>query len=262
MSEPLLIRSHVESVLRLTLNRPAVLNAFDVELTAALLAALEDARADHTVRAVLLEGAGRGFSSGQDLAEFVSLAAAGTTVAEHLRHGYNRVVLALRSLEKPVIAALGGIAAGVGLSLALACDLRVAADDARLTLGFSRIGLIPDGGASLLLPVLVGLPRALELAWSSERIDAPTALRYGLVNAVVPAASFRDDALQYAARFAAISPVAAALTKRAFNEACLPHLAAWLEREAALQGEAAAAPDLAEGLRAFHEKRAPLFETA
>jgi enoyl-CoA hydratase/carnithine racemase len=169
------------------------------------------------------------------------------------------LVTRIRTIEKPVIAALGGIAAGVGLSLALCCDLRIAADDAALTLGFSKIGLIPDGGASLLLPVLAGFGRALELAWTSDRIDAHEALRLGLVNRVVPAASFARETASYAERFAALSPVALALTKRAFNGAVLPHFERWLAQEADLQEEAARAPDLREGVLAFMEKRPPAF---
>ena len=254
-------RFRAGAVLTLRLNRPEKLNAFNDEMSAALLAALEDGAGDPGVRAIVLAGTGRAFSAGQDLESFVArtLSSEDFSIAEHLRRGYNRIAMRIRSVEKPVIAAVGGVAAGVGLSLALCCDLRIAADDAQLTLGFSKIGLIPDGGASLLLPILAGFGRALELAWTSERIDAAEAFRLGLVNRVVPAASFVQDTASYAERFAALSPVALGLTKRAFNRAVLPHLADWLDEEARLQEEAAQAPDVREGVLAFVQKRPARF---
>ncbi len=261
MSESLL-RSRAGTILTLTLNRPDKLNAFNDEMARALLAALDDAAADASVRAVVLCGAGRGFSSGQDLAAFVRMQQPGAehvSIAELLRTGYNRLVMRLRTLEKPVIASLGGIAAGVGLSIALCCDVRIAADDALLTLGFAKIGLIPDGGASLMLPLLAGLGRGFELASLSDRVDAHEAHRIGLVNRVVPTADLVAETAAYAQRFADVSPVATAYTKRAFNEAVLPHLAAWLDREADLQEEAARGGDVMEGVAAFLAKRKPAF---
>ena len=261
MSESVLLRSQHGPVLILTLNRPEKLNAFNDALVAALLEALEAGATDSSVRAIVIRGSGRGFSAGQDLEVFVERrnSPEKISVAEHLRKTYNKLVMLIRTIEKPVIASLNGIAAGVGLSTALACDLRIAADNAVLTLGFSKIGLIPDGGASLMLPTLVGLGRGLELAWSSDRIDAAQAHRIGLVNAVVPAAELEAQTLAYAERFAGISPVAVGLTKRAFNAAVLPNFAAWLETEATFQEEAAAGPDLMEGVSAFLQKRAPAF---
>ena len=263
MSEPAVLRSQAGAVLTLTLNRPEKLKAFNVAMASALIAALGEAERDASVRAVVVCGMGRAFSAGQDLDEFLALKSAATgaplSVGDHLRRSYNVVVTRIRALEKPVIASLNGIAAGVGLSIALSCDLRIASDDAVFTLGFSKIGLVPDGGGSLMLPLLVGLGRALELAWSSDRIDAREAYRIGLVNRVVPAADLATATAAYAERFAAMSPVAAALTKRAFNEAVLPQFAAWLEREADLQEEAASGPDLLEGVQAFAQKRAPAF---
>ncbi len=252
------------SVLTLTLNRPEKLNAFSDDMTRDLLEAFALAEADAGVRAIVLQGEGRAFSAGQDLEAFVRMKAAGAaavSVAEHLRHGYNALVMRIRSIEKPVIASIGGIAAGVGLSIALCCDVRIAAaDGASLTLGFSKIGLVPDGGASFMLPLLAGFGRGLDLAWTSERIGADEAERLGLVNRVVPrGGDLAAETARYAAQLAAISPVAAALTKRAFNEAMMPHFAAWLEREAVLQEEAAAGPDLMEGVGAFLGKREPAF---
>ncbi len=259
--EPVVIRSQQGPVLSLRLNRPEKLNAFNDEMTASLLAAFEAAERDPSVRVVVLGGTGRGYSSGQDLEAFVSRRTSGGehSVAEHLRTSYNLLVMRIRTIEKPVIAALNGIAAGVGLSIALCCDLRIAADDAKLTLGFSKIGLIPDGGGSLMLPLLAGLGRGLELAWTSDVIDAQEALRLGLVNRVVAAADFERETAAYAERFAGISPVAAAITKRAFNRAVIPDFARWLDEEADLQEEAASGPDLMEGVQAFMQKRKPAF---
>jgi 2-(1,2-epoxy-1,2-dihydrophenyl)acetyl-CoA isomerase len=261
MSEAIVLHSRAGNVTTLTFNRPDKLNAFNDEITEALLDLLGTAASDPSVRAVVLRGAGRGFSAGQDLETFVKRrqGAEPVSVADHLRKGYNRIVTLIRTMEKPVIASLNGIAAGVGLSTALCCDLRIAADDAVLTLGFSKIGLIPDGGASLMLPVLAGFGRGLELAWSSDRIDAHEAHRLGLVNRVVSAPLLEAETAAYAQRFADISPVAAGLTKRAFNASVLPNFAAWLETEANLQEEAAAGPDLMEGVAAFLQKRKPAF---
>jgi len=260
MSDVVLTERH-DTVLSIRLNRPDKLNALNDEMTQALIAAFDLAKTDTSIRAVILGGTGRGYCAGQDLEAFVQMqmAAEPFSVAEHLKRGYNVVVTQIRTLEKPVIAALNGIAAGVGLSIALACDLRIAADDAKLTLGFSKIGLIPDGGWSLMLPLLVGLGRGLELAWSSDKIDAAEAQRIGLVNKVVPAADFEAETLAYAKKFASLSPVAIGLTKYAFNRAMLPHLEQWLGEEANLQEEAAKGPDLREGVQAFMQKRQPAF---
>ena len=261
MSEPEVVSSRDGAVLTLTLNRPDKINALNEPLTELLLAGLREAASDTTVRVVVLNGSGRGFSSGQDLEAFMRLKTSSqpVSVAEHLRRGYNLVALALRRLEKPVIASLNGITAGAGLSIALCCDLRVAADDAVLTLGFSKIGLIPDVGGSFLLPLLAGFGRGLELAWTSDRIDAAEAYRVGLVNRVVPAALLATETAAFAQRLAEVSPVAIGMTKRAFNRSIMPHFAEWLEQEAELQEEAAAGPDLLEGVQAFMQKRSPAF---
>jgi 2-(1,2-epoxy-1,2-dihydrophenyl)acetyl-CoA isomerase len=261
MSEPVVLHERTGAVLTITLNRPDKLNAFNDEMTALTIAALEAAAADSSVRVVVLRGSGRGYSSGQDLEAFIKLKSSPGpfSVADHLRHGYNKLVTRIREIEKPVIASLNGIAAGVGLSIALCCDLRIAGDDAMLTLGFSKIGLVPDGGGSMMLPLLAGFSRGLELAWTSDRIDAHEALRYGLVNRVVPAAELAGETLAYAQKFAEMSPTALALTKRTFNAIVLPNFAAALEAEAVAQEEAAAGPDLIEGVQAFMQKRKPAY---
>lgn len=248
-------------VLTVTLNRPEVLNAFNDAMTRALLDALAVAARDSAIRAVLLAGAGRAFSAGQDLNEFATLDRQSRpgSVHDHLAQTYNPIVTQIRTIEKPVLAALNGITAGVGLSVALACDLRLAADDATFTLGFSRIGLVPDGGASLLLPLLVGLGRATELAFTSDRVDAREAHRIGLVNRVAPAAELLEESHALAARLAAMPTRALGLTKRAFNRALLPELAGWLDYEAHLQEIASRTEDHQEGVAAFREKRQATF---
>lgn len=257
----LVTHSRSGAVLTLRLNRPEKLNALNDEMTAALIAGIESAATDASVRVVVLSGTGRGFSAGQDLEAFVKMKHAPTpvSVADHLRHGYNVIARRIREIEKPFVASLNGVAAGVGLSIALCCDLRIAAEDTHLTLGFSKIGLIPDGGGSMMLPALVGFGRALELAWTSDRVGAHQAFALGLVNRVVPTESLVEETEAYAARFAEMSPIAIGLTKRAFNRAAIPDFAAWLEEEAVLQEEAASGPDLLEGVRSFLEKRKPAF---
>jgi 2-(1,2-epoxy-1,2-dihydrophenyl)acetyl-CoA isomerase len=248
-------------ILTLKLNRPEKVNALDTATTAELIEALREAENDASVRVLILTGAGRGFSAGQDLGEYAMARQLqpGFSIRDHLRGGYNLVTTLLRRIEKPVIAAMNGISAGVGLSLALACDLRFAADDASFTLGFSRIGLIPDGGASLLLPKLVGLGRAYALAYSSDKIDAAAALEIGLIDRVVPAAVLLEDTIAFARELEARPARSLALIKRAFNRAVLPQLDDWLEEEADLQEQAARSSDHLEGIAAFLEKRAPRF---
>jgi 2-(1,2-epoxy-1,2-dihydrophenyl)acetyl-CoA isomerase len=256
--DDVLLRSRADAVLTLTFNRPDKLNAFDNALRTALLDALVEAERDPAVRVVVLAGSGRAFSAGQDLEQLI--AAGGgeipASVGSVLRSGFNRIATLLRTMEKPVIASFGGAVAGIGLSLALCSDVRLAADDSKLTLGFSRIGLLPDGGATVMLPLLAGLGRALELAWTSDVIDAQEAHRLGLVNHVVPAADLAAETAKLAQRLASSSATALALTKRAFNAAVCPNFADVLEREATLQEIAAAGPDARAGITAFLERRA------
>lgn len=261
MSDELILATRDGGVLTLTFNRPSVLNAFNDQMTDTLLAALKAAERDASVRCIVLTGAGRGFSSGQDLGAFLERerSPAPVSIRDHLRQGYNVLVTQLRTIEKPVIGAINGVAAGVGLSIALACDLRVAADDAILTLGFSKIGLIPDGGASFMLPLLVGLGRAAELAFTSDRVSAQEAHRLGLVNRVAPATNLLPVTQELAAQLANLPTRAIGLTKRAFNHALLPELAGWLDYEAHLQEIAGRTHDHREGVLAFTEKRKPAF---
>jgi 2-(1,2-epoxy-1,2-dihydrophenyl)acetyl-CoA isomerase len=248
-------------VLTVTFNRPEVLNAFNDQMSAELGEALRQAERDASVRCLVLLGSGRGFSAGQDLSAFREREqrAEPHSIREHLKTSYNRIVTRMRELEKPIIAGLNGVAAGVGLSLALACDIRIAADNAVLTTGFSRIGLIPDGGMSFMLPLLVGLGRASELAFTSDRINAEEAHRLGLVNRVVPADQLGEATQALAQQLAVMPTRAIGLTKRAFNQAVLANMDAWLDYEAHLQEIAGRTEDHKEGVKAFLEKRSATF---
>lgn len=245
-------------VATLTLDRPKALNALTIPLKRALLAALEGMAADRSVRAVVLTGAGRAFCAGQDLAERDDPAAPSLDV--ELRERYNPIVRTLRTMDQPVIAALNGVAAGAGASLAFACDIRIAAPQARFVLAFGRIGLLPDSGATWFLPRLLGAARAAELALSGDPVSAQDALRIGLVSRVVAADTLLAEARQMADALAATAPLALAATKHAMERAWSVDLASALDDEAAIQGELGSTMDHAEGLAAFREKRGPRFK--
>ena len=244
-------------VATITLNRPDALNALTVPMKGALLAAFREAGSDPAARAVILTGAGRAFCAGQDLRERLQPDAA--PLGEEVRERYNPIVRAMRALPKPIVGAINGVAAGAGASLAMGCDLRIAADTASFALAFGRVGLVPDSGATWLLPRLVGAARAAELALLNEPVSAAGALEIGLVSRVVPAEELATEARSVAARLAAGAPRAIALTKRALNAAWDRDLDAALDDEAALQDEAGRMRDHAEGMAAILEKRPPRF---
>ena len=243
------------AVLTIALNRPDKLNAFDAATHKAFAGALKEA-ADGAIRAVVLTGSGRGFCVGQDLAE---LREGERDVAALLRERWNRHVLGLRGLEKPVLAAVNGAAAGAGLSLACACDLRIAADSAAFVPAFVNVGLVPDTGGSWLVPRLLGYARAFDWMCSGRKIGADEALAWGLVSEVVPVDGVVARAQERAARFAALPTKAIAMTKRLFERAAASRLEDQLELEAQLQLAATRTDDFAEGVAAFLEKREPRF---
>ena len=244
-------------VATLTLDRPSALNALTVPVKVALREALESIASDPAVRAVILTGAGRAFCAGQDLAERDEPDAAALDV--EIRERYNPIIRALRSMGQPVIAAVNGVAAGAGASLAFACDLRIAAEEARFVLAFSRIGLVPDSGATWFLPRLVGQAKAAELALVGDPVGAAEALRIGLVSRVVPGDQLMTEARALADRLAEGAPLALSLTKGALERSLTIDLDEALAGEAKLQGIAGASADHAEGLAAFREKRPPRF---
>jgi len=252
----MVLKERQDGVLVLTLNRPEKLNAITGELLDALYAALKEGEEDREVRARLLTGAGRAFSAGQDLTEFGDRK---PDYEAHLRR-YNRVVEALSGLEKPLVVAVNGVAAGAGMSLALWGDLRLAAVGASFTTAFVRIGLVPDSGLSFLLPRLVGLAKAQELLLLSPRLSAEEALALGLVHRVVPAEKLMEEALSLAKELAQGPTRAYALTKKLLLETYRLSLTEALALEAVLQGQAGQTQDHEEGVRAFREKRPPRFQ--
>ncbi len=256
MNPTVLLVEQQEGVLVLTLNRPPV-NAFNHQLIHALQQAFRQAARDTKVRAVLLQANGSAFSAGQDLRDFEALQ--GESLRPHLQATYNPLILQIRRLEKPVVAALHGAVAGAALGVALACDLRLAAEGTRFVVGFLGIGLAPDSAVSLLLPALIGLGRATEFTFTNEPFTAEQALTWGLVNKVVPGDQLRPQALAWAQRLAQGPVRTMGLAKRAFNRAILPHLEAVLDYEAHIQDIAFRTPEHHEGLAAFYEKRPPRF---
>lgn len=243
------------AVLTITLNRPDVLNAFDTATHRALAGALRDARAPE-VRAVVLTGAGRGFCVGQDLTEFRE---ASGDIAARLRDNYHPNVLAIRALEKPVIAAVNGAAAGAGLSIACVCDLRIAADSASFIPAFINIGLVPDSGGSYFVARILGPARAFEWMTSGRKLTAAEAHAWGLVSEVVEATAFPARVAELAAQLAAMPTRGIGMTKRLLDHAVTASLEDQLEREAQLQAAATQTDDFREGVSAFLEKRPPRF---
>lgn len=247
-----------DGVLTVALNRPELLNAINQQMAAELNDAVGFAGRATEVRCIVLTGAGRGFCSGQDLRDRAGTT--GVSYGELLRTRLNPIVLGMHALEKPVIASVNGVAAGAGCSLALAADLRIASDRASFALSFSRIGLIPDGGATFLLPRLIGTARSFEIAFSGEPVIAAEALRIGLVNRVVAHDDLPTSVSQMAQRLAAGPTRAFGLTKRAFYAGLCASLDSALENEALLQEIAGQTGDHGEGLAAFQQKRPPRFE--
>jgi 2-(1,2-epoxy-1,2-dihydrophenyl)acetyl-CoA isomerase len=243
------------AVLTITLNRPDVLNAFNAAMHRARAGALRDAR-DPEVRAVVLTGAGRGFCVGQDLTEFSE---APGDIAGRLRESYHPNVLAIRALEKPVIAAVNGAAAGAGLSIACVCDLRIAADTASFVPAFINIGLVPDSGGSYFVTRLLGPARAFEWMTSGRKLTAAEAHAWGMVSEVVEADSLPARAAERAAQLAGMPTRGIGMTKRLFDHAVNASLEDQLEREAQLQAAATQTDDFREGVSAFLEKRPPRF---
>jgi 2-(1,2-epoxy-1,2-dihydrophenyl)acetyl-CoA isomerase len=241
-------------VLTITLNRPEVLNALNADVHAGLADALESARAPE-VRAVVVTGAGRGFCVGQDLAEFQQA----PDIRAALQTTYHPNVRAIRALEKPVIAAVNGPAAGAGLSLACACDVRIAADAASFVPAFINIGLVPDAGGAFFIARLLGVPRAFAWMASGRSLTAAEAHAWGIVSEVVEAAAFGERAAAVAAEWAERPTRGIGLTKRLFDYAGAATLDDVLELEAELQTDAATSDDFREGVDAFLAKRAPQF---
>jgi len=246
----------VQGLATITLNRPQSLNAFVPQMNQEVLDALKDGERDKTVRCLMITGAGRAFCAGQDLKGRTPEQKG--SLGASLREKYNPMIRQIRQMEKIVVAAINGVAAGAGCNLALACDLRVASEEAKFIQSFVRVGLAPDSGGSFILPRLVGVSKAMEMLLLGDTIDAQEALRIGLVARVFSAPEFAHAAREVAERIAA-APRGIGLIKRAVNHANLPSLESDLEYEAHLQEIAGRSSDYDEGVRAFLEKRAPVF---
>jgi 2-(1,2-epoxy-1,2-dihydrophenyl)acetyl-CoA isomerase len=247
--------------LRVTLDRPETMNAWNVQFGVDLKAALEQAAQDDAVRAVVITGRGRAFSSGADLRQGFEMTAAGhPDVGTPLRELYHPLITQVRTMPKPVLAAVNGPAVGIGCSLALACDLIVARESAYFLIAFVNIGLVPDGGSSMLLPERVGMARAAEMAMLGERIPAPQALEWGLVNRVTGDTDFDSEVDALAARLANGPTKAYAGIKRQFNAWMFARMEEQFELETRLQEQAAASGDFVAGVTGFLQKRAPEFK--
>ncbi|MGD2155817.1 MAG: enoyl-CoA hydratase-related protein [Anaerolineales bacterium] len=257
-NSPTILTEFSEGVQTITLNRPERANAINTEMALATLTTLKTAEHEKRVRSVLLAGSGDFFSSGQDLAE--SEQPWEISYQDHLQKTYNPLILQIRRMQKPIIAALKGTVAGAALGIALACDLRIAAKSTQFQVGFSGIGLALDSAVSLLLPTIIGLGRASELAFTNAAFSAEQALEWGMINRIVPAKELQDRALEWAQELASGPTRAIGLTKLTLNKGVLPNLVAALDYEAYTQEIAKLGKEHREGLRAFLEKRKPIFK--
>ncbi len=250
-----------DAVCTITLNRPEVYNAFNEKMTAELLSAFKTAERDASIRALVVTGAGKAFCSGQDLKTLKDNYVDGyvPVLGERLRKGYNPMILKMRTMEKPIIAAVNGVAAGAGCSLALAADLRIMAESATLIEVFVHVGLIPDCGSTYTLPRLVGMGKAFELCALGDKVSAKEALRLGLTNRVVADDAVAGQAHELACGLASLPTKAIGLTKRLLNQAFDHTLEEQLQAEAFIQETAGKTADHFEGVRAFIEKRKPEF---
>jgi 2-(1,2-epoxy-1,2-dihydrophenyl)acetyl-CoA isomerase len=258
MGHTTILLDRADGVATVTLNRPEARNALDLVMRRELLAALDEIEAEPTTRVVVLTGAGGHFSAGGDVK---TMAARRQTASEGRARveSLNRFVIRLFEFPKPTIAMVDGFAVGAGCNIALGCDLVIASDRARFGEVFAKIGLVPDGGGTWLLPRLVGLAKAKELVFTADIIDAAEALRIGLVNRVVPAAELEKTTRALAARIAAGPPTALGLAKALLNRSATVDLATALGFEAYAQAQTITTEDHAEGVRAFFEKRPPRF---
>ncbi len=249
------------AVRTLRMNRPDVLNAFNDDLLSSLAGEVKAAAKDDSVRCLVIAAAGRAFCAGQDLDTVKARMSdpQAPDLGKHLRNLYNPMILNLRSMEKPVIAAVNGVAAGAGCSLALACDLRIVGTSASFIEAFINVGLVPDSGSTFVLPRLVGMARAMEMAFTGRKVAADEALSIGLVNRVVADDDLSAEAMKLAQKLANMPTRGIGLTKRAFNRAWTAELDDQLEYEAFLQTTAGQTQDHIEGVTAFLEKRKPVF---
>ena len=261
MTYSTLLYDKSECVATITLNRPDKSNAFNDALVAEFIDALNNVEQDDDVRAIIVTGAGKNFSAGQDLAPLLARYQSpnGVSFGEHLRQSYNIIIAKMRAIEKPFIAAVNGAAAGAGFGVACACDMRHAAENSKFRMAFIGIALAPDSATSFFLPRLIGLSRATEMAFTNELIDAEKALQFGLVNRVFKPEVLMTQTREFAVRLAQMPTKSIGLTKRVLNRALMVDLETALEFEATTQEIAGHTADHIEGVKAFVEKRAPKF---
>lgn len=257
-----ILYSREASVATVTLNRPDRLNTFTPTMTKEIVDAFKIAEKDPEVRCIILTGAGKAFCAGEDLTNLKAIYESdqNPSLGEELRARHNPMILKIYSVDKPVIAAINGAAAGAGLSLALACDLRIASEKASFHEAFVRVGLAPDSGFSYFLPRIIGMTRAKEFAYFGEGIDANEAERLGIVNRVVPPEELMNVTHEWASKLSQGATKAIGLTKRAFGRSFVADLPEALEYEAYLQEMASRTSDHREGVKAFYEKRQPSFK--
>ena len=254
-----LIFEKQNGIANITLNRPKAFNSFNKDLALSLQAALDDCAADQTIRVVVLTGSGKAFCAGQDLVEVTTpelMPGFKTLLEEH----YRPIVLKIRNLEKPVIAAVNGVAAGAGANIALACDIVVASEKASFIQAFSGIGLIPDSGGTFFLPRLVGFQKAVAISMLGDKISAEEAEQMGMIYKVFPAAEFEEQVQKLSSRLAQMPTKGLALTKQAFNSTMTNSLEEQLAVENEAQIAASLTDDYQEGVQAFLEKRKPVFK--
>lgn len=260
MSFSTLLYQLEDGVAVITLNRPQMFNAINVELMRELTEAFRQANQDPEVRAVVLTGTGKAFCSGQDLVEARQMFTQEPKLEVEVRERYNPLIKQMYAMDKPTIAAVNGVAAGAGCSLALACDMRIVTPQTKFTQAFVRIGLVPDSGATFFLPRLVGVGRALELLTTGRDVTAKEAVEIGMANKLVPASELENETLQLAKQLANGPTKAIAMTRKMTYQSMESSLDEMLEHEAVCQGEAGRSKDIVEGIRAFAEKRLPNFQ--
>ncbi|MEX2180555.1 MAG: enoyl-CoA hydratase-related protein [Gemmatimonadaceae bacterium] len=263
MSSPTILTECSDGVLGITLNRPDVLNSFHSGMAQEMQQALARAGSDDAVRAVLITGAGRGFCAGQDLQEALPAGDGPIPdIGEIVKASYNPIIRAIRALEKPVICAVNGVAAGAGANLAFACDLTIAAEEATFVESFAKLGLIPDTSGTFFVPRLIGPQRATGMFFLAGKVSAARAKEWGLIWDVVPLAELMGTARALAVSLAGQATRGFGLTKRAMNASWANDLTAQLDVEAQAMHEAGRTADYAEGVRAFLEKRTPVYRGA
>lgn len=248
----------IGNVAVLTLNRPEVYNSFNREMSLALQQHLDDCDIDSSVRCIVITGTGKAFCAGQDLAEVV--AEDGPDIETIVKQHYNPIIVRIRSIEKPVVAFVNGVAAGAGANIALACDICVASQKASFIQAFSKIGLIPDSGGTFFLPRIVGFQRATALAMLGDKVSAEDAQQMGMIYKAFSDETFEEEAMKIASKLASLPTKGLGLTKRAFNHSTINTLAEQLAMEESLQATASKTEDYQEGVNAFLEKRKPEFK--